>query len=120
MKPFSLPLVLGFALCLGLSIAAAQTPLPSGEALLSGPPLSAFSLQTEPGAADAAEFSTVNAQGPGFTQAWRVTTKRDLAQTGAIELRALNARPVAVSDVAMVRFYARATEVSDETAAGRI
>jgi GH35 family endo-1,4-beta-xylanase len=98
----------------------AQTPLPPGEPLIRGDPLTVFSAQVAPTSRDQAQLSVVDAAGPGFTRAWRIATLQDTSPMAAIELRALNARPVAVGDVAILRFFARATEISDETGGGRV
>ncbi len=99
---------------------AAQTPLPAGEPLVAGDALTAFTPQLEPAARDQARLEIVPAAGPGFSRAWRIATLKDTSPMAAIELRALNARPVAVGDVAILRFFARATEISDETGGGRV
>jgi GH35 family endo-1,4-beta-xylanase len=109
--------------CLGLpfvTVLHAQTAIPAGEALVAGDPLAAFTLRTEPAAAGSAEFSLADVAGPGFTRGWRIATKRDSSPMASIELHAVNSRPVAQGDVALIRFFARATEVSDETGAGRV
>jgi peptidoglycan/xylan/chitin deacetylase (PgdA/CDA1 family)/GH35 family endo-1,4-beta-xylanase len=98
----------------------APTALPPGEPLIAGDPLAAFTPRIEPAAQDRAKLEVVEATGPGFTRAWRVATLKDTSPMAAIELRALNARPVAVGDVAMLRFFARATAISDETGGGRV
>ncbi len=88
--------------------------------MLAREPLTAFALSTLPHATDAVKFETVDVAGPGFSRGWRVATLRDTAPMASIELRALNARPVAKGDVAMLRFFARATEASDETGTARM
>ncbi len=108
---------------LGLALAGrglAQTQLPPGESLLAGDPLQAFSAKIEPAAREQSHLAVVDSAGPGFIRAWRVETLRDTMPMAAIELRALNARPVATGDVGMVRFFARATEISDETGGARV
>jgi endo-1,4-beta-xylanase len=103
------------------SVAAyGKTPLPVGEALLAGDPIEAFSLRVEPHAKDNAKAQQVDLAGPGFTRGWRVATLRDTSPMAAIELRGLNSRPVVAGEVALMRFYARATEISDETGAARV
>ena len=74
--------------------------------------MAAFTL--EAAAADA-KFETLPEEGPGFNRAWRVATLKDTSPMDAIELKALNARPVKRGDVAMIRFFGRATVASDET-----
>ncbi len=110
-------LVLGVVVAVSL---AAQTPLPPGESLVAGPAEVAFALRTQSHAQDAVRFETVESAGPDFTRAWRIATLRDTKPMASIELRALNARPVAQGDVALIHFYARATEISDETGGGRV
>lgn len=109
-------------LLLGLVVTSlqARTPLPPGEALLAGDPLHVFAPKIEPQAQDRARCSVVDAAGPGFTRAWRIATLRDTSPMAAIELRATNARPVKIGDVAMLRFFARATEISDEAGGARV
>ena len=120
--PFTrLRLLLAVALPLWAGIQVfAQTPLPPGERLIAGESLAAFSPQVDPAAKDQARLEVVDAAGPGFARAWRVATLKDTTPMAAIELRALNARPVAVGDVAILRFFARATEISDETGGARV
>lgn len=106
--------------CLVAVSLAAQTALPPGQPLLAGDPLAVFSEKVDPAVRAQAKLSVVDAAGPGFTRAWRIATLKDTSPMAAIELRALNARPVAVGDVALLRFFARATEISDETGGGRV
>jgi endo-1,4-beta-xylanase len=98
----------------------AQTALPPGEPLIAGDPLKVFTTKVEPHAKDHARFEVVDAQGPGFTRAWRIATLQDTSPMASIELRATNARPVKQGEVAMLRFYARAKEISDETGGARV
>src|SRR3954471_7806799 len=98
----------------------AQTALPPGEPLIAGDPLKVFTPQVEPAARDHARLEVVDSVGPGFTRAWRIATLQDTSPTAAIELRATNARPVKTGEVGMLRFFARATEVSDETGGARV
>src|SRR4051812_1046177 len=93
----------------------AQTPLPPGEPLIAGDPLKVFTANVLPAAKDHARLEVVDAPGPGFTRAWRIATLQDTSPMAAIELRATNARPVKTGEVAMLRFFARAAEISDET-----
>jgi GH35 family endo-1,4-beta-xylanase len=88
--------------------------------LLTGEPLTAFTLSTEPQAKDKVRFETVDVTGPGFTRAWRVATLAESKPMASIELRALNARAVQQGDVALLRFFARATSVTDETGGARV
>jgi GH35 family endo-1,4-beta-xylanase len=108
------------SLALGAPVALARTDLPPGEPLVRGETLDAFTLKLEPAAKDRARAQIVAADGPGFTRAWRVETLQDTSPMAAIELRALNARAVQAGDVALLRFFARATEISDETGGARI
>ncbi|OAM87442.1 endo-1,4-beta-xylanase [Termitidicoccus mucosus] len=96
------------------------SPLPPGEPLVEGGPLAAFKLVTGPEYADAAGFSTIETDGPGFSRAWRVETKRDTAPSSAIGLRALTGRAVAEGDTGLLRFFARTVSSADETGAGRV
>ncbi len=98
----------------------AQTALPPAEPLVSDPPLAAFKLNPMPGHADAADFRVVDATGPGFGRAWRVSTLRDTSPMAAIELRALNRRAIAKGEVLMVRFFARSVASNDETGKARV
>lgn len=114
---------LGLWLCLSVVFGGAvqaQTAVPPGEALIAGDSLAAFTPRIDPQAAANARLEVVDAAGPGFSRAWRIATLRDTSPMAAIELRALNARPVATGDVAMLRFFARATGISDETGGGRV
>lgn len=99
---------------------AAQTPLPPGDPLIAGDPLKVFTAKLEPHAKDHARLEVVEAAGPGFARAWRIATLQDTSPMAAIELRATNARPVKTGEVAMLRFFARATEISDETGGARV
>ncbi|MFO1452358.1 MAG: endo-1,4-beta-xylanase [Opitutaceae bacterium] len=120
MKPRLHPLVPLFLL--GLSLAGSlvgQTPLPPGEPLIAGDSLAAFTAKVDPAARDQAQLSIVDAKGPGFSRAWRIATLKDTSPMAAIELRALNVRPVTTGDVALLRFFARATESADESG-GRV
>src|SRR4051812_41324609 len=94
---------------------AAQTPLPPGEPLIAGDPLKVFTAKIDPAALEHARLEVVDSAGPGFTRAWRIATLQDTSPMAAIELRATNARPIKTGDVGMLRFFARATEISDET-----
>jgi hypothetical protein len=120
MKSSFLSFVGFLAGCLVAVSLSAQTALPPGQPLIAGDPLAVFSEKIEPAARAQAKLSVVDAAGPGFTRAWRIATLKDTSPMAAIELRALNARPVAVGDVALLRFFARATEISDETGGGRV
>ncbi len=111
-------LVLALALILAGTLSA-QTTLPAGPSLLAGDPLVVFSAKVDPAARDRAEIRVVDATGPGFTRAWRIATLQDTSPMAAIELRALNARPVTTGDVAILRFFARATGSADESG-GRV
>ncbi|ATC63819.1 glycoside hydrolase family 10 [Nibricoccus aquaticus] len=107
-------------LLLAAAIAQAQTLLPKGDSLLAGDPVNAFALRVEPHAKDNVKFETVDLAGPGFTRGWRVATLQDTSPMAAIELRGVNSRPVVAGEVALMRFFARATEISDETGAARV
>ena len=99
----------------------APTALPAAPSLLEAvDPLAAFTLRTAALAAGDVRFETVPVDGPGFTRAWRVATLQDTSPMDAIELRALNSRPVTKGGVAMIRFFGRATAASDETGTGRV
>lgn len=99
----------------------AQTSLPPGEPLLAAQGLPAFGLQTMPAAVDAVSVKIVATEGtPGFTQAWRVETLRDVNPPFAIQLRATNARPLARGDVGLIRFFARTVATADESGTARV
>lgn len=104
---------------LGLQLLA-QTPLPPGEPLIAGDPLVVFTPQVDPAAEANAQLAVVESAGPGFTRAWRIATLRDTSPMSAIELRTTNARPVRKGEVGMLRFFARATEITDETGGARV
>lgn len=112
-------LALGLAALLASPLSA-QTPLPPGESLIAGDPLEVFSAKVDPAAREHARFDVVDAAGPGFVRAWRIATLKDTSPITAIELRATNARPVKTGEVAMLRFFARAAEISDETGGARV
>jgi GH35 family endo-1,4-beta-xylanase len=82
--------------------------------------MAAFTLKVAPTAAGAAKFDMVQADGPGFTRAWRIATLQDTAPMAAIELRALNALSVRQGDVGMIRFFGRTTSTADETGSGHV
>lgn len=111
-------------LCLALLLTGwslrAQTPLPPGESLLAGDALSAFTLRVEPHAKERVRFETVDVAGPGFSRAFRVATLEDTTPMASIELRGLNARAVTKGEVSLMRFFVRATEISDETGGARV
>ena len=110
---------LGMALLFLAARLPAQTPLPPGERLIAGDPLKVFTTLVEPAARDRARLEVVDAAGPGFTRAWRIATLQDTSPMAAIELRATTARPITKGDVGLLRFFARATEISDETGGAR-
>lgn len=113
---------LRFLVVFGLlpALLRAQTALPPGSSLVNRPALSSFTLQVQPGHENAAAFGLVDANGPGFTRAWRVETKRDTSPMAAIEVRALNRTALAKGDIIMVRFFARSVASADETGLGRV
>jgi endo-1,4-beta-xylanase len=69
---------------------------------------------------DAFTFAVIDAQGPTFQRAWRLSTSRDLSPAWAVEVRVRFGRAVQRGDTGFVRFFARATKATDETGAGRI
>lgn len=111
-------------LCLALLLTGwslrAHTPLPPGESLLAGDALSAFTLRVEPHAKERVRFETVDVAGPGFSRAFRVATLEDTTPMASIELRGLNAQAVTKGEVSLMRFFVRATEISDETGGARV
>lgn len=114
------PLALLFLAAMSLPLAA-QTSLPPGEDLLGGSGPNAFGLQLLPGTFDAVHVEVVPVEGaPGFTDALRFESLRDLGPPFAVQLRAMIRRPLAKGDVGLVRFYARAISSADESGAGRI
>lgn len=105
---------------LGVLALRAQTPLPpGGEPLLSGE-VGAFAATAGTENWDAFKFAVIEAQGPTFQRAWRLTTGRDLSPAWAVEVRVRFGRAVKRGDTGFVRFFARATQATDETGAGRI
>ncbi|MCR6630465.1 MAG: hypothetical protein NVV74_10660 [Magnetospirillum sp.] len=98
----------------------ARTELPKGKSLLHGDSLQLFSPKLEPVAEKNAKIEIVDSSGPGFSRAWRVATLEDTTPMAAIELRALNALPVTTGEVSLMRFFIRATEISDETGGARV
>jgi GH35 family endo-1,4-beta-xylanase/peptidoglycan/xylan/chitin deacetylase (PgdA/CDA1 family) len=99
--------------------ATSHTEIPSG-----GEPVHAslanYKSTAGSGNSDAIKFSTVDAAGPGFTQALHVETTRDLSPPWAIEVRAAFTKKVRKGDVALVRFFARAISSTDETGFGQV
>lgn len=105
-------LLAAFLACaLTASRAVAQTSYPAGEPLLGGP--ATWRLTSNNGAA-----AEVDVAGPSFGRAWRIETRVDASPPWAIEFKAPIARAVARGDVALLRFFARATATSDESGAG--
>ncbi|ACB76489.1 endo-1,4-beta-xylanase [Opitutus terrae] len=100
---------------------SAQTSLPAGEPLLGSPGLAAFGLQTMPNAVDAVSVQKVPAAAaPGFTEAWRIQTLRDVNPSFAIQLRAPSSRALKRGDIGFIRFFARTVETADESGTARI
>ncbi len=103
--------------CVLTSVLRAQSSLPGGgDALLDPPATVTFRLTTQ--AADAIGFAPFETQGPGFTRAWRVETKRDLSPAWAAEVRTSFKGGVRRGDVALVRLFARSPVAADETGQG--
>lgn len=98
----------------------AQTALPEGQSLLGTDTLASFFPKVEPAAKDKARLETVAVTGPGFSRAWRVATLEDTSPMAAIELRGLNTHAVKTGQVSLMRFFIRATEISDETGGARV
>lgn len=107
-------------LFLAMSALRAQTVLPpGGSAMLpTGAGLDALALQAAPANRDAATLEAVDAGGPGFARALRITTLRDLSPAWAVELKAPLAPAARAGDVALLRFFARAIRSADETSEG--
>jgi GH35 family endo-1,4-beta-xylanase/peptidoglycan/xylan/chitin deacetylase (PgdA/CDA1 family) len=101
------------------SAGAAATGVPAGgESLHAG--VAAFRATAGQGAENAFQAELVSATGPGFTQALRVTTARDLSPAWIVETRWPLGRAVKRGDVALVRFHARALASADETGGGQM
>lgn len=101
--------------------APVPTSLPPGEALLADDGLRAFTAHISTGTdKNAARFAMIEAEGPGFDHAWRVDTLADAILPWNVELRARVSRAVRTGQVGMIRFFARASETSDETGSGRM
>jgi len=100
------------SLCAVPSPLSAQSSYPSGEALISATPMSAWRLSGANGQA-----ALVDVTGPGISQAWRITTVADSSPSYAIEFRTPVTRAVAKGDVALLRFLARAVTITDESGA---
>ncbi len=115
MKKFLLPL----SFLLGLQLAA-QTPVPPGESLLPAANEDAFTATGDAGNGDAIKLTTVAAAGPGFTRALRVETSRDLSPAWAVEAKTPLVRAVKQGDTALLRFFARRINSTDETGAGQV
>lgn len=117
MKP---RLLLVVAFLIALAPLRAQTPLPPGEPLLGAQGLTTLGLQTLPAAVDAVTVTKVPAEAPGFTEAWRVQTRRDVNPPFAIQLRAPSPRELKRGDIGLIRFYARTVETADESGTARV
>ncbi len=115
----SLLTLIGFLLAAMAVGGPAPTPLPPGEPLLGGDPLRAFAVNNRR-AENAARFSIVEAEGPGFDHAWSVSTSEAEMSPWEIELRARIPRAIRKGDVDMLRFFARVQQTSDETGTGRL
>ncbi|MDO8540154.1 MAG: endo-1,4-beta-xylanase [Opitutaceae bacterium] len=106
-------LLVWLTLCGGAALRlAGQTSYPAGEPLLADNALTGWRLNGSNGAA-----TQVDVPGPGFSRAWRIETRVDSSPSWAIEFRKSVARAVARSDVALLRFVARAVATSDESGA---
>lgn len=111
------PLRLPFSLLLVVLLTPllAQTPYPPGDPLISATPLTAFRLNGPNSRATLVDVS--DAPRAAFTQAWRIDTLADSSPQWAIEWRTPVTRAVARGDVGFLRFYARATTITDESGA---
>ena len=89
----------------------AQGKLPTG-APLTSPALTAWHLTGRGG-----EATRVAVTGQAFAEGWRVETKADASPPWAIEFRTPVTRAVRQGDVALLRFWARAVDTSDEAGA---
>lgn len=108
-------------LIVALAPLRAQTPVPPGEPLLPAQGLQAFGLQTMPAAVDAVSVKIVPAEGaPGFSQAWRIETLRNVNPSFAIQLRATSWRALARGDIGLIRFFARTVKTADESGTARV
>ena len=115
MKKFLLSLL--FLLALPL---AAQTPVPPGETLLPAATEDAFTATGGAGNGDAIKLTTVTVAGPGFTRALHVETDRDLSPAWAVEVKTALTKAVKKGDTALLRFFARRINSTDETGAGQV
>lgn len=76
----------------------------SGTSLLNGDPLSCF---TRVDGGSRVSFTTVDATGPGFTRAWRLTTNSMSANAWDLRLRCFSTVAVKRGDVSVATFYVR-------------
>lgn len=91
---------------------AAQGSYPAGEPLIGTSPLTAWRLTSSNATA-----TQVDVAGQSFSRAWRIETRSDASPAWAIEFKAPVTRAVAQGDVALLRFFARAVAVTDESGA---
>jgi peptidoglycan/xylan/chitin deacetylase (PgdA/CDA1 family)/GH35 family endo-1,4-beta-xylanase len=98
---------------------AANAPT-GGESLLATDPKQGFGAVAEADEGDAFKFSPIDVAGPGFAQAWRIETIRDLNPPWAVEVRARLTRAVKKGDTGWLRFYARMLATADETGSGLV
>jgi len=111
----------GLAVALGRTGAGSAPALPpGGVALLAVGALDAFGATAQAGNSDAYTLSRVAANGPGFTQAWRIETRRDLNPPWAVEVRTRLTGAAKRGDTGYLRFYARMLASADETGSGQI
>lgn len=108
------------AAAFGVTLANAQPPVPPGGVSLLGGHPPALQLLTAASAADAGALTLADLAGPGFTQAHRLETKSDSGPVWAITARTPIPAAVKKGDVALLRFFARATFASDETGGGQL
>ena len=99
----------------------ARTEVPAGDDLLNGESVRALGLQLMPGTFDSVKAEIVPVDGaPGFTEALRVATLRDVNRSFAIQLRAVSRQRLAGGDVGLIRVFARTIESADESGTGRV
>lgn len=109
-----------YVLLASVAALCAQTSLPPGEGSLLPEGVSAFEFRLMPHAGENGRFEPIEVPGASFKQAFRVSTLKDSGPEFAIELRGGTTREVSEGDVGLLRFFVRATEISDETGTAHI
>jgi endo-1,4-beta-xylanase len=113
--------LLGLALTgsAGASTGDGSVP-PGGAPLLAGDSAETFAATGGQDNGDAITLAVVESAGPGFANAMRIETSRDLSPAWAVEARTPLTRAVQKGDTGFLRFHARTIASADETGAGQV